>query len=66
MASSFIPILVLMGFAALVAASLLILSNLLGRHVRTRRKLSTYECGMPLLDESRKRISVKYSVVAMV
>lgn len=66
MASSFIPILVLMGFAALVAASLLILSALLGRQVRTRRKLSTYECGMPLLDESRKRISVKYSVVAMV
>jgi len=65
-ASSFIPILVLMGFAALVAAALLILSALLGRHVGTRRKLSTYECGMPLLDASRKRISVKYSVVAMV
>jgi NADH:ubiquinone oxidoreductase subunit 3 (subunit A) len=65
-ASTFIPILVLMGFAALVAAALLILSALLGRQVRTRRKLSTYECGMPLLDASRKRISVKYSVVAMV
>ncbi len=66
MASTFIPILVLMVFAALLAASLLGLSALLGRHVRTRRKLSTYECGMPLLDASRKRISVKYSVVAMV
>src|SRR5438477_4310143 len=55
-----------MVFAALVGASLLVLSALLGRHVRTPRKLSTYECGMPLLDESRKRISVKYAVVAMV
>lgn len=66
MASSFIPILVLMIFAALVGAALLTISYLLGRHVRTARKLSTYECGMPLLDASRKRISVKYSVVAMV
>ena len=66
MASSFIPILVLMGFAALVSAALLTLSAVLGRHVKTRRKLSPYECGMPLLDASRKRISVKYSVVAMV
>jgi NADH:ubiquinone oxidoreductase subunit 3 (subunit A) len=65
-ASSFLPILVLMAFAAFVAAALLTLSAVLGRHVRTRRKLSTYECGMPLLDASRKRISVKYSVVAMV
>jgi len=65
-ASSFIPILVLMVFAALLAAGLLALSAVLGRHVKTRRKLSTYECGMPLLDASRKRISVKYSVVAMV
>jgi NADH-quinone oxidoreductase subunit A len=53
-------------FAALVGAGLLTLSALLGRQVGTRRKLSTYECGMPLLDGSRKRISVKYSVVAMV
>ena len=66
MASSFIPILVIMGFAAVLAAVLLLLSSVLGRHVKTRRKLSTYECGMPLLDDSRKRISVKYSVVAMV
>jgi NADH-quinone oxidoreductase subunit A len=62
----YVPILILMGFAALVGAALLTLSALLGRHVRTRRKLSTYECGMPLLDKSRKRISVKFAVVAMV
>src|SRR5882724_9266240 len=62
----YLPILILMGFAALVGAALLTISALLGRHVRTRRKLSTYECGMPLLDKSRKRISVKFAVVAMV
>ena len=62
----YVPILILMGFAAVVGAALLTISALLGRHVRTRRKLSTYECGMPLLDKSRKRISVKFAVVAMV
>jgi NADH-quinone oxidoreductase subunit A len=62
----YLPILILMGFAAIVGTILLTMSALLGRHVRTRRKLSTYECGMPLLDKSRKRISVKFAVVAMV
>ena len=62
----YLPILILMAFAAAVGAGLLTVSALLGRHVRTRRKLSTYECGMPLLDRSRKRISVKFAVVAMV
>ncbi len=66
MADSFIPILVLMAFAAIVAASLLILNHFLGRKVRTRRKLSPYECGMPLLDKNRKRISVKYFMIAMI
>lgn len=55
-----------MGFGALLTATMLTLSSLLGRRVRTRRKLSTYECGMPLLDKSRKRISVKFAVIAMV
>jgi NADH:ubiquinone oxidoreductase subunit 3 (subunit A) len=65
-AFSFVPILVLMIFAAALAAFLLGLSSLLGHRVRTRRKLSPYECGMPLLDKSRKRISVKFFIVAMI
>ena len=63
---SFVPILVLMGFAAAVAAGMLGLSALLGHKVRTRRKLSPYECGMPLLDRSRKRVSVKFFLIAMI
>ena len=38
----------------------------MGRKVRTLRKLGPYESGLPLLDESRKRISVKFFIVAMV
>ncbi len=55
-----------MAFGAGLTTVMLTLSSLLGRRVRTRRKLSTYECGMPLLDKSRKRMSVKFSVIAMV
>lgn len=55
-----------MAFGAGLTAAMLTLSSLLGRRVRTRRKLSTYECGMPLLDKSRKRMSVKFSVIAMI
>jgi NADH-quinone oxidoreductase subunit A len=55
-----------MGFSAAVGAGLLGLSSLLGRKVRTRRKLSPYECGMPLLDRSRKRLSVKFFLIAMI
>jgi NADH-quinone oxidoreductase subunit A len=66
MAFSFVPILILMIFAAALAAGLLLLGNILGTKVRTRRKLSTYECGMPPLDRPHKRISVKFFVVAMI
>ncbi len=63
---AFLPLLLMIVAAALIGVALLVLNNLLGRKVRTRRKLSPYESGMPLLDESRKRISVKFFIVAMV
>jgi len=43
------------------------LSVLLGRgRFRSPRKSDTYESGMPLLDSSRKRVSIRFFVVAMV
>jgi NADH:ubiquinone oxidoreductase subunit 3 (subunit A) len=66
MPQSYVPILILMGFAAVVAASLILLSALLGPRLRTRRKLDTYESGVPLIDSSRKRLSIQFFVIAMV
>jgi NADH:ubiquinone oxidoreductase subunit 3 (subunit A) len=63
---AFLPILLMLGMAVAMAVALLLLNALLGRKVRTKRKLGPYESGMPLLDESRKRISVKFFIVAMV
>ncbi|HQQ76957.1 MAG TPA: NADH-quinone oxidoreductase subunit A [Thermoanaerobaculia bacterium] len=63
---AFLPILMMLVGAMGVGALLLGLNYLLGRKVKTKRKLSTYESGMPLLDDSHKRISVKFFIVAMI
>ncbi len=63
---AFLPILLMLAAAMAIAAVLLILNAVLGRKVRTLRKLSPYESGMPLLDVARKRISVKFFIIAMI
>jgi NADH-quinone oxidoreductase subunit A len=66
MAESFLPVLLLMVVAAGIAGVILLLSALLGPKLATRRKLDTYESGIPLIDASHKRLSIRYFVVAMV
>lgn len=66
MAESYLPILILMLFAIGVAGTMILLSSVLGPRLRTRRKLDTYESGMPLLDASHKRISIQFFLIAMV
>lgn len=67
MLGQYIPVLLAIGFAAAVAGGMMGLSALLGRGRLTQaRKTETYESGMPLLDTSRKRVSVRFFVVAMV
>jgi len=63
---SYLPILLLMGAATAIAGVILLLSHVLGPRLKSRRKLSTYESGMPLLDASRKRLSIQFFVIAMV
>jgi NADH-quinone oxidoreductase subunit A len=62
---TFLPVLMMLVGAMGVGVLLLWLNHVLGRKVRTKRKLSPYESGMPLLDDSHKRISVKFFIVAM-
>lgn len=63
---AFLPILLMLLAAGTLGGALLLLNILIGRKVRTKRKLAPYECGMPFLDENRKRISVKFFIVAMI
>ena len=66
MPESFIPILVVLGLAAGMAATVLLLNALLAPRLRTKRKLEVYESGVPMVDASHKRISIKFFVIAMV
>ena len=66
MPESFVPILILLGLAAGMAAAILILNSLLGPKLRTRKKLETYESGVPLVDASHKRVSIQFFVIAMI
>jgi len=66
MTRDYVPILLLMAVAVGIAGVILLLSALLGPKLKTRSKLSTYESGVPLLDTSHKRLSIKFFVIAMV
>ena len=65
--AQYLPVLVAFAFAAAIAVLFVGVTALLRRgRLASPRKRETYESGMPLLDSSRKRISVRFFVVAMV
>ena len=66
MPESFIPILVLLVVAAGMAAVVLLLNLLISPKLKTRQKGEIYESGVPMVDASHKRISIKFFVIAMV
>src|SRR4026208_1260797 len=65
MINSYLPILLMMFIAAALGAMFLSLNWLLGRHQRNPSKLAPYESGVPLLDENRKRVNVRFYQIAM-
>ena len=68
MAQQFLPVLVILLVAGAFAATLLGTAAVLGQRtrLRTAARAETYESGVPLLDRARKRISVKFYLVALV
>jgi NADH-quinone oxidoreductase subunit A len=65
MTYSFLPILLMLFIAATIGAVFLGLNWVIGRHQRNPSKLAPYESGVPLLDESRKRVNVRFYQIAM-
>lgn len=61
----YIPILMMLGLASLVATVLVTVSRLLGQRVTTREKLMPYECGKDPVGSARERFSVKFYMVAL-
>ena len=61
----YLPLLLHAGLVMLLAAVLVTLSWLLGKHRPSKVKLSAYECGMEPVGDARGRFSVKFYLVAM-
>jgi NADH:ubiquinone oxidoreductase subunit 3 (subunit A) len=68
MAQQFLPVFMALLVAGTFAGLLLGIAALLGQRTRQRTlaKTETYETGVPSLDRARKRISIKFYLVALV
>ncbi len=65
MTNSYVPILIMLFVAIALGAVFLALNWLLGTHQRNPSKLAPYESGVPLLDDQRKRVNVRFYQIAM-
>lgn len=68
MASEFVPVLLALGAATLIAVGMLGMAAMMGTRPRSSSevKRSTYESGVPLIDSRRRRVSVRFYLVALV
>jgi len=65
MLGNYIPILVMMIVAAVIAVGMVAASFLLGPKKPTRYKQSPYECGMTPVGSARERFPIKFYLIAM-
>lgn len=70
MLAQYLPVLIFLTVAALLAAVLLALGTALGRlsvkHRNDPHKLAPYECGFDPFEDTRRRFDVRYYLVAIV
>ncbi|MFQ5490058.1 MAG: NADH-quinone oxidoreductase subunit A, partial [Phycisphaerae bacterium] len=63
--SGYGPILILVTVAILMAMAILLLGHLFGTHRSGPVKDETYESGMPVIGDARRRFNVRFYMVAM-
>ena len=61
----YLPLLIHMCLAGLVAGGIVTLSWVIGQRRPTKAKMSPYECGMAPIGDASARFSVKFYLVAM-
>ncbi len=61
----YLPILVFMLIAGVIAAAMILGSLVLGEQRPYPEKLSAYECGFEAFDDARRRFDVRYYLVAI-
>lgn len=62
---NYLPLLMQIAVACVVAGGMVALSALIGKHRYSRTKMQAYECGMVGTGDARGRFSVKFYMVAM-
>lgn len=62
---TYLPLLMQIVLACVVAGGMVLLSALVGKHRYSRTKMQAYECGMTGTGDARGRFSVKFYMVAM-
>src|SRR5712675_2173340 len=65
MERTYLPVLLLVGFVAMNAVAIILISHLTLRPRPTAVKQTPYESGIPVLGDARERFSVKFYMVAV-
>ena len=65
MLGEYLPILMFLFVAVVIAVALLVIGWLLGPKRSTAEKLSPYECGFEAFEDARMRFDVRYYLVAI-
>ncbi len=65
MLEQYLPIIVLLGVALILALAFMTLSRILGPYRPNKTKLSAYESGMDPVGEAKERYSIAFYLVAM-
>ena len=63
--ANYLPILVFLAIAAVIAIAMVGGSLLLARQKPYADKVAAYECGFPAFDDARKKFDVRYYLVAI-
>ena len=63
--TAYIPVLILMGVGVTIGTVVILLTTFLGPHFPNKQKMSVYECGVPPIGDARRRVSVKFYLVAI-
>ena len=65
MLGAYLPIIVLVGIAALFGLGSIIVSSIVGQKKPSVVKLQPYECGIEPVGSARERFSIKFYLIAM-
>ena len=61
----YLPLLIFVGISVAFGAFVIIASYLVGQHKPSPAKMAPYECGVATIGPSRRRIPIRYYLVAM-